>query len=60
MLILAKYISARHRGNWDDNRDIQQPGFDTTTEDDLGWEKGNVSGDERCGENSPRKSGHNI
>lgn len=60
MRTLADCIHEWRRRDRDNYRTSQQPSFDTTTEDDLGWEKGNSSRDERCGENGSGQSRDNI
>lgn len=54
MRILVKYMHDLRSGNWNNNRTGEQPGFDTTTEDDAHWSQGNWSRDGRRSQDQPR------
>lgn len=59
MRCIVAYL-AEHRRHRDNNGTIEYAAFDTTTEDDTRWQEGNLSGNERRGENRVGQGGHNL
>ena len=57
---IANIIYGRSSGNRNDNRAGKQPSFDTTTEDDAGWEERYSPGDARLSADRPGKSRDNF
>ena len=54
MRTLREYIHELRRRDRDYNGTSQQPGFDTTVEDDSNWDQGRRSRDGGCSKDQPR------
>ena len=54
MRTLREYIHDLRRRNRNHNGTVEQPGFDTTIEDNANWDQGDRSRDGRCGKDQPR------
>jgi hypothetical protein len=51
---LCEHLHDQRSGRGHDNRANQQPGFDTTIEDDAHWDQGDRSGDGGRSKDQPR------
>ena len=59
MRSIVAYL-AEHRRHRDNHGTAEHAAFDTTTEDDTRWQEGDLSGNERRGENCVGQGGHNL